>query len=723
MATLKQTGVSPEGGALPTAQEIHSGTTVRPTQKVAGESLANDLAKALGEGGKAVQTGYELSTEAAKRVALDSLTNLSRDIDLIKSVETPDTDLEEQNKQIEAVYLSYSNRIFDNEDAQRVYDSMYGNSAKKSVASIMSANSEEQSKKNAIKLMENSLAGVEEMYKAGVMIDEETLNTLTNVVTAGGYYNREEAQYFLADRATTAFDSKVTNDPSQVLHDAGYIREIGFTNEVAKRIFDANYGAYGTLDEETGEFKWNEGIDNKAQEEIMNSWRRFENVMNSLDSDSVGDPFKELRMSTNTMTSEAADSYFRPNEIQSNIASVKKRKEEIISLGIPYTDEQLRNLEIAEKKLQNELAISEIVTRDLANPSGNNFKKFVQDGKIVTKFYDNVAGIYKKQEISPKRYQAAIQRVVEENSRYALSLDTTKPQEQKKFQAAVQRVKQLEQYTGKDYKSALTKKYGDIDKGGSYSTMASKKDVRQLIEYNKVTLQNDKNNAVLKNLNTELESIAYNYRDKGEENQQLMAVNSTISSYRSNEGYAIQSRKNRQMLDDIISKKAKGKGLFALEGRTNETTNASILKKQYATGKGDLGAVWLEEEANKLARVGSILPYYGDSRQYVMFPEANDASEKVVREAIDSTLDYYNKNNEEDLDTSDIVITNDYKNGDYTLILKSVKTGYRIGEITNSDLDLAASKIEEKTYKKRAKHGVGRRTSGNRTTRIINRRR
>jgi len=199
MPTLEQLATS--GRTQQATITTAPGAGVSPTVESPASKLAGDLLGIMGQTSRTVQQANTLSVGAAKRVAIQNLTDMSKDLEAIKANAEPDIDPRELQAANMAVYQHYGKIKFDNADAQEAFDSMYHLTGSEAIAKQNSALEQEANKRDAITNKTNNLEGLSTQYRQGINPTKDQLDAHIESITAGGYYTKAQAQKMLADTA------------------------------------------------------------------------------------------------------------------------------------------------------------------------------------------------------------------------------------------------------------------------------------------------------------------------------------------------------------------------------------------------------------------------------------------------------------------------------------------------------------------------------------------
>ena len=199
MATLEQLAQS--GRTQQATITTASGANVAPEVTTPASKLAGDLMGIMGQTGKTVQQANTLSVGAAKRVAIQNLTDMANDLEALKGNVTPDMDPRDIQAANMAVYQHYGKVKFDNADAQEAFDGMYHGTGSQAIAKQNSVLEKEANKRDAIANKTNNLEGLSAQYRQGIMPGKEQIDAHIDSITAGGYYTKAQAQEMLAETA------------------------------------------------------------------------------------------------------------------------------------------------------------------------------------------------------------------------------------------------------------------------------------------------------------------------------------------------------------------------------------------------------------------------------------------------------------------------------------------------------------------------------------------
>jgi len=216
--TVEQTSGRVGQTPLPTSQEVTSGGNVVSKSLQAGDKLATDMLKILGQGAQVRQQHNTLSVSAAKRVAEDNLARMSIDLLEVQKNAKPNDDralLEAENKKI---YLKYGNQTFENEDAQRTFDDIYHKKGALATAKLNTQLTLDQREWDAAKTLENNTNNAAANRAAGVETSADEFNDIITEGEASGYNTREQSETTLVDGQINS-QQNLDVDPKQTSKD------------------------------------------------------------------------------------------------------------------------------------------------------------------------------------------------------------------------------------------------------------------------------------------------------------------------------------------------------------------------------------------------------------------------------------------------------------------------------------------------------------------------
>jgi len=197
MPTLEQ--LAPSGRTQQATITTASGAGVAPTVETPASKLAGDLLGIVGQTSRTAQQVNTLSVGAAKRVAIQNLTDMSKDLEAIKANAEPGIDPRELQAANMAVYQHYGKIKFDNADAQEAFDSMYHLSGSKAIArqnSILEQQANLNDHKALTASIEDSLAS---QLQIGIEQSKDMIDSYVEGITSGGYENKDQAYKRLSD--------------------------------------------------------------------------------------------------------------------------------------------------------------------------------------------------------------------------------------------------------------------------------------------------------------------------------------------------------------------------------------------------------------------------------------------------------------------------------------------------------------------------------------------
>jgi len=685
--TLSQAGGQTDGGVLPVSTSISSAQQVRPAEyRAAGDTLSKDLLGILGKSSEIVQQSNTLSVKAAERVASDSLTEMSKEILAIEAQRTDATDPREEARAIEVIYQQYGRKTFDNEDAQLAFDNSYHRTGALTVAQKSAALNRDALKKDAEFVFNKTNTNLETQLNAGILFTNDMLKQNQDAMTNNNFYSAEDAQFAMADRSTTSFQSKVFANPKQVLDSVGFDANVGYTTEVATSLFNREFGAYGELID--GTIVWKKDIGNKAQEEILRAWSTFDSGMKD-DKGEIIDPYKRIGKVVSDSTSNASSNYVPSVILKKELQSANN---DVIAINNtkPSTGNQLDNMVIKLEELENEITKTQMIEIDLgvgADLDSNQAVGYLYDGKVA-KTYDSRLKKFREEKIPAIKYQTAAKSFIETSSKEALSMKLTDSNNVQAFQQNVTKVLELEGVT--NMTSTLTKKYGDYFEPAKVSGIQSINETQQLIAYNDVIMGWDKNNVVLEANNEKLKDILNN--TELTDMQKKFQINIAVKSFRSNATSEMQNGYVRNLIRTKVNEQREGNGILTNEADINVATEHSIMKAIYYQNKQDNAEAYVDEiMSSRTYDAGSLM--LGDKDTRVVMP--SNGTSKRMSNAIRAVIRNTTKTTFKEHDFSDIILKNDFKNGDYTVTIFSKKLNKDIGTIHKDNIYGLAYKGEE----------------------------
>ncbi len=672
--TAQQAGADVGAGVLPTAQEITSVSTPQAAQAQVGDKLARDIQSIMGEGAKLVQEDQTLTTNAAKRVAIDNLNQMSIDLTAMEANRTPDMDNRDFEKANEAIYQHYGNQIFDNEDAQRAFDDMYHQQGAATVAKRNAVLEKDQNKKDAIKNFDNISQAASDMMRGGVAIDHSTYNTMVEIMTAGGYYTKEQAQFALADRSTTAFDSKLTSNLREVLVAGGYDatqNEGAVTEQIKSNVFANNFSAYGKYNADSAEIEWKDDIDNKTREEILRAWGIFKD---KTDSSGGLNPFKRLQASVTQRTSTTKGNYIPPSVLAKQLEEDNASFMTIQQTDV-YTETQEDNMKIKLEEATNELTMTQIVAGDLSTGSNfdaNNIRTYLKKGKSVSAFDARLKKTVKTT-IPASRYKNAANYYLNSNSKAAMGTDVSTPEGEQQFKDYAYNTMMMEGVTGTD--SALTAKYEGASTSGKVQTLGDINSATQATLYADVALQWDKKNEVAIEQNEEAKAVLKD--NKLDDKQKLAIVNIQKQSSKNDASDAVKRLDIKKQISTRLNELREGSDVFGFDATISAKTETAITKAIYQAKRTNDVEGYIGEIEGSLMDMGST--FFGDKDERFVHPLG--VSEEETRKALGAIIDEENRVSFKQYDEEDYKFENEYKQGNYVIMITNKETGKILEEV------------------------------------------
>ncbi len=267
------------------------GSVHQPTQKVqsskevVGESLAKDLMGITQGSSQLVSRANTLSVKAAELAAMDSNTQLAMEMisnDKETNHNDPKSIQQLQSKNQESL-IKFGDKKFENEDAEKAWTRGYTDSATLSVAKVNVALNHKRLNLLDDENFESNKAGLGIQLNAGLQATKEQLIAQVKSMSIYGQHSKEDSERSLAQISTTAFDQKATENIDGMLFSGGYDASTGWNKDVARKIFENEFGAWGRIDED-GNIVFHESASfgNSSKSEIIRSWKTFTNMADSL---------------------------------------------------------------------------------------------------------------------------------------------------------------------------------------------------------------------------------------------------------------------------------------------------------------------------------------------------------------------------------------------------------------------------------------------------------
>ena len=683
--TIQQAGGQTDGGALPTSQEITATKSIQPAVEQAGSKLANDLFGIMGEGGKTMQAANTASVKAAERVAMDSSTQLAltlTEINKKTDYNNPDS-VREAEKANAVAYQELGRKTFDNEDAQRQFDGSYHDRNSVAVARTNTA-----LEKKALDLddeiqFKNILSATETQLNADLPLTKTGLDASAEAMSQGKF-NLEDSQYGIADRSTTAFNSKLLKNPQKMLSRGGFDPKEGWTDSIASQVFENEFGAYGQLKD--GKITWNDNLENKAKEEILRAWNGFETSMKEKSGGNI-DPFKRLKASVTQQTSNSTGQYIPSTRLEKQFETDYQTYLDIKETQ-SYTGNQIDNMRIKLQEAKNNISITQRIEADLGFSGAidtDKARSYFNNGRTI-KLIDARTGKDSTHKISDTRYKTAAKTFIDFESKQAMGMQLKTSDDVVEYQTKIKKMMELEEVT--NIKSTTTTKYSGVSESGKVQTFKNPNELHQLTAYNDVVINFDKKNEVLVDTNEKLKEIL------ADENltptQQVANSNITIQASKNNEAGALQRSDVRKIINDKIKTEKSGSEFWTFESAIDSSVGTAMMKDIYQSKKQNIAESYVDTLiSTRSMDLGSSA--FGDKDQRFIRP--SQASEKKVRKGVEVLLADYKKKTFKHLSDSQIVVKNEYRNGDYVVMIYSkLGKGDLIGEITSQNIDTLISK-------------------------------
>ena len=338
--TITQAGGQTDAGILPTSQEITQNQTVRAatlnanqTTNTRGTSLSKDLMGIMDKAGKIVQERNQLSVTAAKRVATNSLSQMSMQMSELAAQRTPETDLREEQLANETIYQEFGRKTFDNEDAQRAFDDLYHTSAAPSVAKINSGLEQKALVKDAELLYKDIMSETSSIIESG-MYTAEVKQSLLEKGSNNPFITKEKLEGDMLGLQLNNFDVTISAKSPEFIKSGGFM-----DNDKLKREFAYQFSDYVTLDDKGKlEYSGENGVLNNLIE------KQFQKSKGALEQDAKMAKSEYETTSTTFMKGKLSTNrnYIDANGYKYEFITSPKVYESIINANFPDVDAEQR---------------------------------------------------------------------------------------------------------------------------------------------------------------------------------------------------------------------------------------------------------------------------------------------------------------------------------------------------------------------------------------------
>ena len=651
-----------------------------------GEKLAGDLQGIMKGGAKVVQEKQTANDKFALRSASESMTNLHKDIAALEANIQPDTDLRMVKEAEEQLYQFYGQKIFDNEDSQKVFDSQYHQPASKMIANKGVVLTQNANKQDHDKIVDDTESSYRLRVSQGEEIQKETLNGYVDTQTAGGYRTTDDAQLSFARESTLGFKDKTMNDMQSLLTASGWTPETGITKEIKNSIFNKTYSAFGKKNED-GSITWHDGIEDKARKEILASWKTFESAVST--SDSV-DPFAELKKDTGSVVSNTKSSYISSVKIEENISTIEKQMTDI-STKKPYTATQLNNMDMALDELKNQLTLTKTIETDVGNAKANVdvTRGYLDNGRDI-KITKAGSGIEVTEHIKAEDYKRYL---ISQTNDLSESLFETDIDEKNsgQFNAQMVEVKRLEELNNGN-KSAFTKTYEKLFAQDTLTNIDGRQSLKQAIAFHNFKAQTNKNWEDNAQLRKQLEGLlTKTINGKPLTDAQIKSWSETIITADKNTKQ--NASNNKTMVDETnsaIEDVADGTDTYGrlINARVPNTVSAAVAKDVVRNGKGRKTDDYIKDDMEWIDYGNT---FFGTDTR---IPNIKGVDKEVTKRAIDQVREAWNKEKATNLgkEEIDFDIKFDEGSNNYKIQIFKKDNNEYMGEITASNAEILANK-------------------------------
>lgn len=649
MSTIEQLA----GGSQTQQVSTNVGTaqSYQAAQQVPGESLAKDLMGIIKPAAGITQEYQTASVKAAQRSAMDKKTELARFIADQESKITPDTDLREVQENISTFYATQTQTVFDNEDAQNMFDTMYTKEVGTSVAQ-MNAKYEVQALKNdAVVNRVNNLDGISAQLQAGIPIPKAQIDEHVDSITAGGYFTKEQAYEDIAYAMNTSLNEKYKINKNLPIYNAD-----GTINpEMQRDVFNAQYDSVVQMDENGAVTAIGDTTD-KARIDIISNWNTLK-VTHKSNEDNFNARFESLKKSMSKSTSNNNGSYVGSNDI----ATMRNTfREDVININSekPLTKQQVQDYTEFDDELTNQERMSKFIESDLLNGDIDKLREYMRDGRLVDLPDAHRQGEIKPFKLTAAKYDALVNKVLESQSSQLLAMDVD-AQNEGQYKAGLAQLDRWEQISGK--KSAFTVKQEKIFDDNSLPIISNGKELRQALAYHKSKESNPAYDADNKYISRLEELLGKTYDGKPLTDLQFAReANSIVTIEKRNRQERLSSAELAKSAETAMQNIAQGEGWWG-ETFTFEADMAGgsdIAAKQWVNANQKWGTA--VDSMSSLETVDYGNTFTGvDQRVFV----PTGVKPGKFKGALDTIRKNYNKERKADLDKNDVILETVFDKG------------------------------------------------------------
>ncbi len=670
MATLSQLAAQKQG-AIPVSTAMQGESKLAaPTYQV-GEKLANDVMGMIGAKNKAVTAINDASVEGAKRVAFDKNKELALYIEDVKGNTNPNdpNSLAEAQSKISVKYAELSNTGFAFPAAMEAFDVGFTSPAAVSVAKLNTGMKVEEIRLLDLENQKQVLNTVEVIQNQGIALDRQQIKMAEDsIISREGELARTDAQFKIADRSTTAFDSKTADDLGAVLKTGMYDAKKGFDIDTQKRIFENNFGGWGTI-QDNGRIKWEAGVENKAQEEILRAWSSFSSSMTA----DEGKPYNTLYYD-NLADAQSKNSNFGSNYVPvSEMEKVYQQRVEGFEESdkfLPLTNTQNKDARNQLAKLKNEITKTSVIEKDMVVArvnkdgkmvvnSGNldAIRGYMEDGREVDLINANT-GIKAPVKITASEYAEVYDTMLNRTSTALLEHDVSSEKGAATFTAGLGEMAQLELIQQKQ--STVTEKYEPILNSKTSLPSMSPNEINQYLSYERFRAMSDDsrldNLSFLQTVRTSLAKL--DKEDKDYNKKYSLTFSNFMSTEKLSRQGKITSKDMNREITAGIKEMGEGGGRWDIFFNADPSIGASVAFKQYVVNTGKSYNIKGALNNVELIDYGTATPVFGQADMRAFMPQGLGYEPTV--DALDSIRRTFNKSFSKSLDKGDVMLESQY---------------------------------------------------------------
>lgn len=696
--TLEEAGGRTETGVLPVSSAITSSVNIAsPNIKVAGDSLSKDLLSIIGGVGAIVKEKNTLSVKAAERVARDSLSQMSIEMEELKASAQPDSDIDELKASYEAVYQTNGRKTFDNEDAQRAFDRAYHTRGAEATAGILSNLTQVGMKRDHEALVVNTENDISKQIDAGVIQDSEAVEGYRDTMGAGGYLTQDQIDGKIVKILNVGLNKRHQINKNLQIYTNGRIDA-----ELQAKEFNKVYGGMMTMDENGNITKVGNTSD-EAMQNGINSWKSL--VLKDKDNNTkYNRKWEEVMNASTNAESNAKSGYSTPQQITQRINELDEAAQNAVEFGDSTAE---AGVVTAKKKgdyikkrndLINQMNVSKLVQNDIFNPNirFDEVKGYLQNGKNVELNDANLVsttGGTIDTHIPASYYQAAMSKYQEELSEVLTEIPLDNPDNVTAFNNQLSTLKRVENISGK--KSQFSEQFDAMFDPKETTTSNGLDDIKRLNAYTAFMAKDNpyyqKQISVVNKLDAELNKLkedgsnivevelgAYNIIQQAK-------IDETVKT--NNKSYQLGIN---AALDTIKSGALFAQGTF-FDSEVAPNTTKAISSWLYANN------VAPEFSENHIVKNLEFYDYgtvnlFGQDDVRIVRPKGTTS--RSLNSAINVTLKDYNKTNSTGFTQDDTYPTSKYNKStdDFIIEIYSRETNEFIGRIDATNTQILKSK-------------------------------